>query len=175
MSRQILSLSAGGLDALCKSGNQALTRASREFSSRMVNIAKGIISGLAASASVAGAVFLAAAVDLMNVADPMQAVSGVTMTPVGLSWVLHFGFGTFIWGSLFALLSPFLPGPFWIKGAVFGVLAWLLIIASIPAVDHVATPQINLGSLLLHLLFGAVAGLIYGNLVEESRRSRGQA
>ncbi len=163
------------MDAVPRVGFQALTTASREFSSRMINIAKGIISGLAASAAVAGAVFLAAAADLMNVADPMQAVSGITMTPTGLSWVLHFGFGTFVWGSLFALLSPVLPGPFWIKGAVFGALAWLLMIASVSAVDHVATPQITLGSLLLHLLFGAVAGLVYGTLAEESRRSRSRA
>jgi hypothetical protein len=39
--------------------------------------------------------------------------------------------GAVIWGGAFALLEPRLPGgDFWVKGVVFGVGAWLIMMVA---------------------------------------------
>jgi hypothetical protein len=64
----------------------------------MINIGKGIIAGLLASAAVSGAIFLGALADALPTADPARSVSAVTLSSPGLSWVMHFAVGTFLWG-----------------------------------------------------------------------------
>src|SRR5918998_1550976 len=128
----------------------------------MINIGKGIIAGLIASAAVAGAVFLAPLAGIVQGTDPVQAASGIMLSPPGLGWVVHFAVGTFLWGPLLAVLSPVLPSPFWFKGVVFGALAWLLMILVTWAADPASPPQANLEPILLHVLFGGILGWTYG-------------
>ena len=68
------------------------------------------------------------------------------------------------------MLSPILPSPFWFKGVVFGALAWLLMLLVTWAADPASPPQPNLGPVVLHLLFGAVLGWIYGALLDRAER-----
>ena len=51
-----------------------------------------------------------------------------------LGWALHFVIGVGLWGAGFAAFSPHLPGPHWLRGMMFGVLAWLvMMIAFLPS------------------------------------------
>jgi hypothetical protein len=134
----------------------------------MINIGKGIIAGLVASAAVSGAIFLGSLAGVTPAADPVRALSGVMLSPPGLSWVMQFAVGTFLWGPILALLSPVLPSPFWLKGVVFGVLAWLLMILVTWAADPTSPAQTGLEPILLHLFFGAVLGSIYGALLDRA-------
>jgi hypothetical protein len=136
----------------------------------MINIGKGIIAGLVASAAVSGAVLLISFAGIIQAADPVHAASGTMLTPTELSWIVHFAVGTFLWGPLLAVLSPLLPSFFWFKGVVFGVLAWLLMITVTWAADPASAPQLSLTPILLHLLFGAVLGWIYGVLLDRTER-----
>ncbi len=137
----------------------------------MVNIGKGVIAGFVASAALSGAVVLAAWAGLTLAFQPVEAVSGIMLTPAGLSWVVHFAIGTFLWGPLLAALSPILPGPFWLKGMAFGMIAWLLMAAVIWAADPTSPPQIIPARVLFHLLFGSLLGSIYGTLLDRTERS----
>ena len=83
---------------------------------------------------------------------------------------MHFGVGTFLWGPILAILSPILPSSFWFKGVVFGALAWLLMVLVTWAADPTSPPQANLEPILLHLLFSAVVGWIYGALLDRAER-----
>jgi hypothetical protein len=136
----------------------------------MINIGKGIIAGLVASATIAGAFVLAALTGITQASDPVQAATGIMLTPTGLSWVVHFAVGTFLWGPLLAVLSPVLPSPFWFKGLAFGMFAWLLMLLVTWAVDPGSPPQPDLASVLLHLLFGTVLGGMYGILLDRAER-----
>ena len=136
----------------------------------MINIGKGIIAGLLASAAASGAILLGSLTGALPAADPVRALSGVMLSPSGLSWVMHFGVGTFLWGPILAVLSPILPSPFWFKGLVFGALAWLLMLLVTWATDPTSPPQTGLEPILLHLLFGAVVGWIYGALLDRAER-----
>jgi hypothetical protein len=77
----------------------------------MINIGKGIIAGLVASATIAGAFVLAALTGITQASDPVQAATGIMMTPTGLSWVvpfavvLHLLFGTVLGGMYGILLD----------------------------------------------------------------------
>ena len=136
----------------------------------MINIGKGIIAGLLASATVSGVILLGSLAGATPPADPVRALSGVTLSPPGLSWVMHFAVGTFLWGPILAILSPVLPSPFWFKGVVFGVLTWLLMILVTWAADPTSPAQTGLEPILLHLFFGAVLGWIYGALLDRAER-----
>jgi hypothetical protein len=136
----------------------------------MINIGKGIIAGLVASAAVSGTIFLVSFAGLIQAADPVYTVSGVMLTPIALSWVVHFAVGTFVWGPLLAVLSPFLPSPFWFKGLVFGALAWLLMVLVTWTADPASLRQPSFLPVLLHLLFGAIVGWIYGVLLDRTER-----
>ena len=134
----------------------------------MINIGKGIIAGLVASAAVSGAVLLVSFAGMIQAADPVHAASGIVFAPTELSWIAHFAVGTFLWGPLLAVLSPLLPPPLWFEGVVFGTLAWLLVIIVTWAADLVSAPQPSLTPVLLHLLFGASLGWIYGVLLDRT-------
>ncbi|NBJ13893.1 DUF6789 family protein [Microvirga arsenatis] len=136
----------------------------------MINIGKGIIAGLLASAAASGAIFLGSLAGVLPAADPVRAASGVTLSPLGLSWVMHFAVGTLLWGPLLAVLSPILPSPFWFKGVVVGALAWLLMLLVTWAADPAVPPQANLEPILLHVFFGGILGWTYGALLDRTER-----
>jgi hypothetical protein len=136
----------------------------------MINIGKGIIAGLVASAAASGAIYLGSLAGVLPAADPVRSVSGVMLSPSGLSWVMHFAVGTFLWGPLLAVMSPILPSPFWFKGVVFGALAWLLMLLVTWAADPTSPPQANLEPILLHVLFGGIFGWTYGTLLDRTER-----
>lgn len=136
----------------------------------MINIAKGVISGLVASVLVSGGVYLASAFGLVQSLDPLRAASGIALHPASLGWVTYYILGALLWGTLFAFLSPVLPGPFWCKGAAFGLLAWLLTVAITHAAAASTIAPLALGPVVVHLLFGALLGLTYGTLLDENER-----
>lgn len=132
----------------------------------MINIAKGIVAGLVASAAVAGPVFLASWSGVAPAADPVNVSSGVMLSPPGLSWVVHFAIGTFLWGPLLAMLSPIMPFPFWFKGVVVSFFAWLIMHLVIWSANSALFLESSLWPILVHLVFGAILGSIYGVLLD---------
>ena len=136
----------------------------------MINIANGAISGVVASALVSGGIYLASLLGLVQALDPMRAAAGIALHPASLGWVTYFILGVVLWGTVFALLSPVLPGPFWCKGAAFGAAAWLLTIAIAQAAEASTMEPLALGPIVVHLLFGVLLGLTYGTLLDESER-----
>lgn len=88
-----------------------------------------------------------------------------------IGWVLHFMIGTVLWGVGFALLYQVLPGggPV-VKGTVFGVLAWLLMMLIPMPLAGAGLFGMKMGmmapvmTLVLHLIWGAVLGATYGAL-----------
>jgi len=54
----------------------------------MINIAKGIIAGLVASAVIMGAVFPASPAGLAPAAEAVNASSGIMLTPTEPSWTI---------------------------------------------------------------------------------------
>jgi len=104
--------------------------------------------------------------DLVGIA---HSLLGVPVVPL-VGWVLHFAIGVFVWGILFAVLHPTIPGSNLIKGLIFGIGAWLLMMSIFLPMAGQGFFGTNVGiiipvmALMLHLVYGAVLGITFGKL-----------
>jgi len=111
--------------------------------------------------------------------DPVTMLDGVARVvfrdlqlPVPMAgWLWHFVIGTLWWGPLFAVMSPILPGRrTWQKGVSFGFGASALILLMVMPLAGAGYFHMNLSpmqpivTLLLHLVYGAVLGAVFGRL-----------
>jgi len=130
---------------------------------------RSIIAGFAATVVLSAIMVLKGVMGLMpqlNVVAMLAHMIGSGGPPLG--WLAHFLIGTVVWGVLFALLYPSLPGPEpVVKGMVFAVGPWLLMMIIVMPLAGAGFFGLKLGimapvmTLLLHLIWGAALGLIY--------------
>lgn len=138
----------------------------------MTNITKGMLAGLAATVVLSLLMLMKGAMGLMPALDPIGMIATMMGVSTAIAWGVHFMIGTVIWGGAFALLAPRLPGrELWLKGAVFGVGAWLIMMLAMMPMAGVGFFGMQLGmmapvmTLAMHLVFGAVLGGVYGMLL----------
>ncbi len=131
----------------------------------MIDIGKGIVSGVVATALLCGALYLLSLPGAVPSPDPVRALSGVSLWPPALSWIVQFALGAFVGGPLFALVSPILPGPYGLRGLIFGVTIWLLTLGA-AWFEPTAHLQVGAAAAVLHVLFGAGLGLTYGAVLD---------
>jgi hypothetical protein len=79
--------------------------------------------------------------------------------------------GAFIFGGMFALLEPTLPGgKLWAKSVISAVGAWLTMMLAVMPMSGAGLFGMNLGmaapimTLVLHVIYGAVLGGVYAAL-----------
>ena len=137
----------------------------------MNNIGKGFIAGFAATVVLSALMLMKSAMGLMPELDVIAMLSGMMSTGPGLGWLGHFMIGTVAWGGLFALIEPSLPGTsYWLKGIIFGIGAWILMMVIVMPMAGAGFFGIGLGmvapvmTLVLHVIFGAVLGGTYAAL-----------
>jgi hypothetical protein len=88
-------------------------------------IGTGIAAGFVATVVLSAMMLLKRSMGLMPELDPIAmitAMAGASSPAVG--WIGHFVIGSIFWG--FAIVSPYLPGPYPLRGAIFVVGAWLM-------------------------------------------------
>lgn len=106
---------------------------------------------------------------LIGIARAVLAGTGLWAPFAG--WLWFFVIGSLWWGTWFAVMAPILPGrSFWIKGAVFGLGAGLLVVWTVMplaaggAVGMKLTIWQPLVTVSEHLIYGVALGAIYGQL-----------
>jgi hypothetical protein len=106
---------------------------------------------------------------LIGIARAVLAGTGLRAPFAG--WLWFFAIGSLWWGTWFAVMAPILPGrSFWIKGAVFGLGAGLLVVWTVMplaaggAVGMKLTIWQPLVTVSEHLIYGVALGAIYGRL-----------
>ena len=134
----------------------------------MGNISKGIVGGLAGTAVMSALMLMKNAMGVMPQLDVIHMLSGMMSVPAAIAWVIHFMIGA-IWGVLFALSYKAIPGgSSVVKGMLFGVGAWLLMMVMVMPMAGAGFFGMMMGmmapvmTLVLHIIFGAVMGLVYG-------------
>lgn len=137
----------------------------------MSNIVKGLIAGFAATVVLSLLMVMKSAMGLMPELDVISMLSAMMGSGVAMGWIAHFMIGAVIWGGLFALLAPSLPGDsLWLKGIIFGVGAWLLMMVAVMPMAGAGLFGMKFGmvapvmTLMLHVIFGAVLGGVYAAL-----------
>jgi len=131
----------------------------------MVDIGKGVLSGVVATALLCGALYLLSLSGVLARADPVFVLNGVSLWPPVLSWIVQFALGAFVWGTLFAFISSILPGPYSLKGVIFGAVVWLVALGVAWLVPAAVLPFGAIAA-ALHVLFGGVLGFTYGSVLE---------
>jgi hypothetical protein len=134
------------------------------------NIWKGMVAGFVATVVLSALMIMKSMMGLMpelNVIAMLAKMMGASSPVAG--WVAHFAIGAIIWGGLFALLNPHLPGQsHWLKGIIFAVGAWLLMMIAVMPMAGAGLFGAQFGmmapvmTLVLHIIFGAVLGGVYG-------------
>jgi uncharacterized membrane protein YagU involved in acid resistance len=140
-----------------------------------INFGKAIFAGLVGTLimTVAG-LWLAPMMGIprMNPADMLaQQMGGSTL----LGWAGHLMIGTML-AIIYAAVSPRLPGPFPLRGALYRIAPFLL--AQIVVMPMMSMPLFSgsvplaMGSLLGHLIYGAAIGAVYGAGAQEAHVHR---
>lgn len=134
------------------------------------NLLKAIVAGVAGTIVMTIMTMIAPMMGMpeMNIPKMLSDFMGM---PAILGWAAHFMIGTsFALVYAYVFISK-LPGHQILKGAIFGLFPWLLaqtmvnpmMGAGIFAVNTPAPLMMVMGSLIGHLFYGAVMGLVYGS------------
>jgi len=131
-------------------------------------IARGVWAGFLATVVLSILMLGKHAVGVMPELDPIQMITQIlgASTPL-VGWVVHFAIGA-IWGIAFAMSYQLFPGPFWVKGMLFSIAPWLIMMVAMMPMAGAGMFGVGLGvgapvlTLMLHLVFGAALGAVYG-------------
>ncbi|WP_157955170.1 DUF6789 family protein [Halomonas denitrificans] len=141
----------------------------------MARLLRGLMAGFTATLVISLILVLRLAAGIIPWYDPIEVMNLAAQDLLGtpdshlLAWVIHFAVGTLIWGGLFALLVPYLPGRTPTRrGLEFGVASWLVVMLTVFPLAGSGLFGLGLGlvaplsMLVAHLIFGAVMGAVYG-------------
>ena len=97
--------------------------------------------------------------------NPAEMLAGPMGGNIALGWAAHLMIGVIL-AVGYAIVSPSLVGPPAIRGAIYGIAPWL--VAQVAVMPLMGMPVFSgsvvlaMGSLLGHLIYGAVVGAVYG-------------
>lgn len=132
------------------------------------HVSKGLIAGFTATVVMSAMMLMKQSMGIMPQLNPIAMLTEMAgaSTPV-VGWVLHFMIGTVMWGILFALLASRLTGAMWLRGVLFGIGAWLLMMVMVMPMAGAGFFGLSMGiaapilTLMMHIVFGAVLGGVY--------------
>jgi len=137
----------------------------------MNNVSKGMVAGFAATVVLSMIMYMKGTMGLMPELNVIAMLAGMMKSSATLAWLAHFMIGTVIWGVLFAMIHEKLPGSGTImKGIVFGVGAWLIMMIAVMPMAGAGAFGMKLGmmapvmTLMLHAVFGGVLGGVFAKL-----------
>lgn len=138
-----------------------------------MKIARATLAGVAGTAAMSALILVELVVHLPTVAigqvlgSSLGLASALPSVGAELGWVLHFVIGVILALVYAGLFVSRLPGAPWVRGLLYGILVFLLAqVAFMPFVGggffSRGDPELILGSLLGHLLYGGIIGWVYG-------------
>lgn len=134
----------------------------------MSNIVPGMIAGFLATLVLSVLMMLKSMMGVMPNLDVAMMLGQMMGAPTSMGWIAHFVIGTVVWGAGFAVLYGSIPGGSAVmKGIVFGIGAWLLMMIVVMPMAGAGLFGMNMGmmapvmTLVLHIIFGAVLGAVY--------------
>lgn len=126
---------------------------------------RAVAGGLAATAVMTALMLMAPVMGLppMNIGAMLGSMMGGSSF---LGWMAHFAIGTILAIAYAALFATRLPGRGFVRGAVYGLLPWILaqlvVMPMMGAGVFGGSFGAGFGSLMGHLVYGAVLGGVYG-------------
>ena len=137
-----------------------------------VNLLKAMIAGIAGTVAMTiVSVYLAPMMGMpkMNPAEMLAGQMGGSMV---MGWAGHFMIGI-VFAIAYAFVAESLPGAPWLRGALFGIAPWLLAQAAVMPMMGMSFFSGSMvmagGSLIGHVIYGAVVGATYGTQASAPR------
>ncbi|MEK7402784.1 MAG: DUF6789 family protein [Gemmatimonadota bacterium] len=130
-----------------------------------VNIRKAVLGGIVGT--IAMTVMAAVVAPMMGLPkmNPAEMLASQMGNNAIMGWMGHFMIGI-VFAGMYAFIAPSLPGPVAVRGALFGIGPWLLAqVAVMPMMGmglFSGSMVMAGGSLIGHLVYGAVVGAVYG-------------
>ena len=133
------------------------------------NFGKAITAGIVGTLAMTMLMIMAPFMGMpeMNIGKMLSSFMGI---PVALGWLAHF-----MIGSVLAIIYAYgfaekIPGKGWLRGVIYSLIPWLaaqimvnpMMGAGVFASATPAPLMIVMGSLMGHLVYGAVVGVVYG-------------
>jgi len=138
----------------------------------MSNSTKGMIAGFVATLVLSGLLMFKSTMDLAPHLNIIRLLTQLGSIGTVAAWMDHFIVGTLVWGLLFAAFNAvYERGAYWLKGLMFGVFAWVLMMVLFMPMAKAGFFGSKIGieaplvTLLYHLVYGLVLGVTYGLLV----------
>lgn len=130
-----------------------------------LNWIRAVVAGLFGTAVMTMLMLMAPAMRLppMNIGAMLGSVMGGSLV---LGWMAHFVIGMVLAIVYAALFATRLPGPGFVRGALYGLIPW--IVAQLAVMPMMGAGAFGgsfgaaFGSLMGHLVYGAVLGGVYG-------------
>jgi len=137
----------------------------------MKDIPKGMLAGLVATIVLSLLMVLKEMMGLLPQLDLPKMLAGMMGSPDTpiIGWIMHFAIGIVGYGVAIAALGSKLPGTSRVgHGIMLGVIGWLIMMVVLMPMAGAGLFGMNMGAmapmmtLMLHLIFGAVLGWVYG-------------
>ncbi|GKW50853.1 DUF6789 family protein [Halomonas sp. NCCP-2165] len=142
-------------------------------------LVRGMWAGFVATLVISMIMILRLSAGIIPWYDPIEIMNLAAQDLLGtpdsrlVGWGIHFAVGTLVWGMLFGLLAPYLPGRSGARrGLLFGLVAWLVVMVTVFPMAGSGLFGMGFGlvaplsTLLAHVVFGLVIGSMFA-------RSRG--
>jgi uncharacterized membrane protein YagU involved in acid resistance len=128
-----------------------------------------MIAGLVATIVLSILMYMKDMMGLMPELNIIAMLAGKMGGNAMMGWVGHFMIGVVGYGLAFAVIGGKLPGgSSTVRGIVLGIIGWLMMMVMLMPMMGAGLFAMNMGmmapvaTLMLHVIFGAVLGLVYG-------------
>lgn len=137
----------------------------------MSNSMRGMIAGLIATLVLTGVMLLKSSMGLWPELNLIRLLVNLGSIQTVAAWMDHFIVGVVVWGMMFGALDAVWESrAYWLKGLVFGVFAWFLMMVLFMPLAKAGFFGVRIGpsamgvTLGYHLIYGLVLGVAYGLL-----------
>ena len=131
---------------------------------------KIIVAGIAGTIAFTIVLFLGPMMGLpkMDMGEMLGPLNPIMKLPNWSGWILHFIIGVILTGLYAAFFLNILPSKSWKRGAIWALIPFFiaqLIVFPMMGMAVFSGGNVGMivGSLLTHLAYGSVAGLLHGN------------
>ncbi|MEE9166697.1 MAG: DUF6789 family protein [Candidatus Neomarinimicrobiota bacterium] len=137
---------------------------------KSLNYQKAVIAGIAGTLAFTAVLLIGPMMGMpkMDMGQMLGPMNPMVKMPYWTGWVMHFMIGIVLTGIYGAFFLNILPSNSWKRGLVWALIPFVMVqLTLVPmmgmGVFSGGDVKMIVGSLMTHLAYGAVAGLVYGD------------